>query len=136
MRFMLADAEALPFPDASFDCVVDTFSLCVMEHPAAALAEVRRVLRPGGRALLIEHSKSTVAPLLGAYQDLTAGPVKVRVTRGVTHAIEYARVSNRHGQTPSRQRPKGSLRTRVQVKVLQDFQPTRFFSLATFQPTS
>lgn len=76
VRFMLADAETLPFPDASFDCVVDTFSLCVMENPRVALAEVRRVLRPGGRALLVEHSKSTFAPLLGAYQDLTAPAVR------------------------------------------------------------
>ena len=75
-RFMLADAESLPFPDASFDCVVDTFSLCVIEHPEAALREVRRVLRPGGRALLVEHTRSSVAPLLGAYQDLVAAPVK------------------------------------------------------------
>lgn len=75
-RFMLADAESLPFPDASFDCVVDTFSLCVIEHPEAALREVRRVLRPGGRALLVEHTRSSAAPLLGAYQDLVAAPVK------------------------------------------------------------
>jgi len=33
VRFLVANAEALPFPDASFDCVIDTFSLCVMENP-------------------------------------------------------------------------------------------------------
>ena len=81
VRFIVADAEALPFPDASFDCVVDTFSLCVIENPLAALQEVRRVLRPGGRALLIEHSKSTVVPLLGAYQDVT-GPAVTKLAKG------------------------------------------------------
>ena len=41
---------------------------CKPLNPGLALAEVRRVLRPTGRALLIEHSKSVENPLLGAYQ--------------------------------------------------------------------
>jgi SAM-dependent methyltransferase len=48
-------AEALPFADASFDTVVCTFTLCSVHNPAAALAEARRVLRPGGRLLYCEH---------------------------------------------------------------------------------
>jgi ubiquinone/menaquinone biosynthesis C-methylase UbiE len=48
-------AEALPHPDASFDCVVCTFTLCSVQSPAAALAEARRVLKPGGRFLFCEH---------------------------------------------------------------------------------
>lgn len=48
-------AEALPFPDASFDTVVCTFTLCSVHTPAAALAEARRVLKPGGRFLFCEH---------------------------------------------------------------------------------
>jgi len=48
-------AEALPFPDASFDCVVCTFTLCSVQAPATALAEARRVLKPGGRFLFCEH---------------------------------------------------------------------------------
>ena len=76
LSFVLADASRLPFPDASFDCVVDTFSLCVMEDPLAALREVRRVLRPGGAALLAEHTRSAEAPLLGWYQSVTAGAVR------------------------------------------------------------
>jgi|EP00982_Pelagococcus_subviridis_P012241 methyltransferase OMS1, mitochondrial len=74
VRFMIADVEALPFDDASFDCVVDTFSLCVFEDPSRAMREVRRVLRPDGVALLVEHSRAPGA--LGWYQDLTAAPVK------------------------------------------------------------
>ena len=76
LSFVLADASRLPFPDASFDCVVDTFSLCVMEDPLAALREVRRVLRPNGAALLVEHTRSAEAPLLGWYQSVTAGAVR------------------------------------------------------------
>ena len=74
-RFIEADATALPFEDGSFDFVVDTFSLCVIEDPLAALKEVRRVLRKDGRAVLIEHSKSDVGAL-GWYQDVTSLPVK------------------------------------------------------------
>ena len=51
-------AEALPFEDRSFDCVVCTFTLCSVRDPAAALAEARRVLRPGGRFLFCEHGLS------------------------------------------------------------------------------
>ena len=48
-------AEALPFEDKSFDCVVCTFTLCSVHSPAQALAEARRVLKPGGRFLFCEH---------------------------------------------------------------------------------
>ena len=48
-------AEALPFDDVAFDAVVCTFTLCSVRSPAAALDEVRRVLRPGGRLLFAEH---------------------------------------------------------------------------------
>jgi SAM-dependent methyltransferase len=48
-------AEALPFEDASFDTVVCTFTLCSVHTPPAALAEARRVLKPGGRFLFCEH---------------------------------------------------------------------------------
>jgi len=53
-----ASAERLPFPAEHFDTAVVTWSLCTIPDPAAALAEVRRVLRPGGRLLFIEHTRS------------------------------------------------------------------------------
>ncbi|MCC7265737.1 MAG: methyltransferase domain-containing protein [Caulobacteraceae bacterium] len=49
------EAEALPFEDASFDNIVCTFTLCSVCTPASALAEARRVLKPGGRFLFCEH---------------------------------------------------------------------------------
>jgi SAM-dependent methyltransferase len=48
-------AEALPFPDASFDTVLTTFTLCSVQDQAQALAEARRVLKPEGRLLFCEH---------------------------------------------------------------------------------
>jgi SAM-dependent methyltransferase len=50
-----AGAEALPFPDDAFDTVVSTLVLCTVPDQRAALREIRRVLRPGGRLLFIEH---------------------------------------------------------------------------------
>jgi len=51
------DAERLPFPGASFDCVSVGFGLRNMTHKDAALAEMSRVLRPGGRLLVLEFSQ-------------------------------------------------------------------------------
>jgi ubiquinone/menaquinone biosynthesis C-methylase UbiE len=55
VELVSASAENLPFPDGSFDAAVTTFVFCSVENPAAALAEIRRVLRPGGSLALIEH---------------------------------------------------------------------------------
>ncbi len=68
-----AGAEALPFPDASFDTVVSTMVLCTVEDVAAAAAEARRVLRPGGRLLFAEHVRAG-SPRLARWQDRLAGP--------------------------------------------------------------
>lgn len=64
----LEPAESLPFPDASFDVAVSTLVLCTVADPAASLAEIRRVLRPGGRLVFIEHVRGT--GLLGRLQDV------------------------------------------------------------------
>ncbi|MFI5897877.1 class I SAM-dependent methyltransferase [Actinoplanes sp. NPDC051513] len=60
------DAEHLPYPDACFDTVVCALSLCTIPSPAAAIAEMRRVLVPGGRLLLVDHVRSTWPPLRAA----------------------------------------------------------------------
>lgn len=57
------DAQALPFGDDRFDTVVCTLSLCTIPDPAAAIAEMKRVLRPGGRLLLLDHVGSTWWPI-------------------------------------------------------------------------
>jgi SAM-dependent methyltransferase len=51
-------AESMPFADGEFDSVVCTFTLCSVHSPQAALAEARRVLKPGGRLLFSEHGRS------------------------------------------------------------------------------
>lgn len=54
-----ADAQALPFPDASFDTAIGTFVFCSVPDPVLGLRELRRVLVPGGQLLLMEHVLST-----------------------------------------------------------------------------
>ena len=63
---MLCDAEKLPFPDNYFDRVSVAFGLRNMTHKDAALAEMRRVLKPGGKLLVLEFSK-VWAPLQKPY---------------------------------------------------------------------
>ena len=72
----LGDAQALELPDESFDSVVCTLGLCTIPDPHRAVAEARRVLRPGGRLLLLEHVRSSVR-VVGAIQRLL-DPLSVR----------------------------------------------------------
>jgi ubiquinone/menaquinone biosynthesis C-methylase UbiE len=67
-----APAEALPFEDASFDVAVSTLVLCTVDDQARALAEVRRVLRPGGSLLFMEHVRAD-EPGLARWQDRLNG---------------------------------------------------------------
>lgn len=50
--------EELPFADNSFDCVVSTWTMCSLDNVSQALGQIQRVLRPGGRFLLLEHGLS------------------------------------------------------------------------------
>jgi demethylmenaquinone methyltransferase / 2-methoxy-6-polyprenyl-1,4-benzoquinol methylase len=63
---LLADAQALPLPDASFDVISVAFGLRNMTNKELALAEMARVLKPGGRLLVLEFSK-VAAPLAPVY---------------------------------------------------------------------
>ncbi|HEY2432837.1 MAG TPA: class I SAM-dependent methyltransferase [Vicinamibacterales bacterium] len=67
-----APAERLPLPDAHFDTVVSTLVLCTVADQRQALAEVRRVLKPGGTLLFMEHVRSE-DPKLAKWQDRLNG---------------------------------------------------------------
>jgi ubiquinone/menaquinone biosynthesis C-methylase UbiE len=68
-----AAGERLPFRDASADTAVVTLVLCSVDDQAAVVAELRRVLRPGGKLLFLEHVRATDAAL-ARWQDRLAGP--------------------------------------------------------------
>ncbi len=55
VRLLAADAQRLPFEDASFDTAIASCVFCSVPDPVLGLRELRRVLRPGGRLLLLEH---------------------------------------------------------------------------------
>lgn len=59
----VGDAQDLPFPEDRFDAVVCTLGLCTIPSPEMAVREAARVLRPGGRLLLLEHVRSPVLPV-------------------------------------------------------------------------
>jgi ubiquinone/menaquinone biosynthesis C-methylase UbiE len=61
-EIVCASAGALPFADRSFDAVVSTLVLCSVPEPSKTLAEVRRVLRPGGSLIFLEHVAAEDAP--------------------------------------------------------------------------
>lgn len=76
-ELQLGDIQALDFPDESFDTVVSSCVFCSVPNPKKGLSELRRVLRPGGEVLLLEHVRSANR-LLGAFMD-ALNPLVVRM---------------------------------------------------------
>lgn len=73
----LGDAQALDFPDSSFDLGVATFVFCSVPDPVLGLKEMKRVVKPGGKILLLEHMRSS-NPALGRIMDWL-NPIVVRM---------------------------------------------------------
>lgn len=63
VELLVADAQALPFDDDAFDTVVATLALCSIPDDAAGVREMARVLRPGGRLVLLDHVRSPLRPV-------------------------------------------------------------------------
>src|SRR4029079_3718119 len=102
-----APADALPIPDASIDTAVATLVLCTVDDVPATLAEVSRVLKPGGRLLFVEHVRSS-DPGTARWQDRLRAPWQFvghgcRCNRDTLAAIEASPLeidSVEHGELP------------------------------------
>lgn len=71
LHLVLGDSEAMPFEDCVFDYVISTLTLCSVAQPARTLAQIQRVLRPGGRLLFIEHVRASERdPVLRVMQQV------------------------------------------------------------------
>lgn len=102
VELLEADAHALPFPDGSFDTVVCTFSLCAIPDDRRAVAEMKRVLRPGGRLLLADHVAGSLWPVRAVQRLLEV----VTVPLGGEHFLRrpYERVRAEGFEIERRQR--------------------------------
>lgn len=91
IEFVEGDAEALPFDDASFDAVTISFGLRNVNRPKVALAEMLRVLRPGGRLVVCEFSTPRVPLVRALYRAyLRVGmPLVARLTSSNSPAYSY-----------------------------------------------
>ncbi|MGD9408821.1 bifunctional demethylmenaquinone methyltransferase/2-methoxy-6-polyprenyl-1,4-benzoquinol methylase UbiE [Thiohalocapsa sp.] len=91
LDYVLANAEALPFATDSFDCITIGFGLRNVTHKQLALNEMYRVLRPGGRALILEFSHPTTKPLEKAYDaySFTVLPTLGRLVAGDSASYRY-----------------------------------------------
>ena len=75
-KVLRAPAEELPFEENTFDVAVSTLVLCGVDNQARALGELRRVLRPGGQLIFIEHVRSE-EPGLARWQDRLNGLIRL-----------------------------------------------------------
>ncbi|AGA88934.1 ubiquinone/menaquinone biosynthesis methyltransferase [Thioflavicoccus mobilis 8321] len=90
LDYVLANAETLPFASDSFDCVTIAFGLRNVTHKQLAINEMFRVLRPGGRALILEFSHPTLQPLRRVY-DLYSFTVLPNLGRVIVNDSESYR---------------------------------------------
>jgi demethylmenaquinone methyltransferase/2-methoxy-6-polyprenyl-1,4-benzoquinol methylase len=89
--YALVNAEKLPFPDAGFDAVTIAFGLRNVTHKEAALSEMHRVLRPGGRVLILEFSQVQPEALKKIYDGYSFGvlPLLGRAIAGDSQSYRY-----------------------------------------------
>jgi ubiquinone/menaquinone biosynthesis C-methylase UbiE len=87
------NAEALEFGDGSFDTVVCTLSLCTIPNDRAAVEEVMRVLRPGGRLLLLEHVRSPVLPIRAGQRLLEPLTIRFEHDHLTREPLEHVRAA-------------------------------------------
>jgi ubiquinone/menaquinone biosynthesis C-methylase UbiE len=85
----LGDAQQLEFEDESFDTVIITFALCTIPDDHLAAAEAHRVLRPGGRLVVLEHVRSPSLPIRAVQRALDPLSVRFAADHLVRDPLDY-----------------------------------------------
>ncbi|TXR54790.1 bifunctional demethylmenaquinone methyltransferase/2-methoxy-6-polyprenyl-1,4-benzoquinol methylase UbiE [Reinekea thalattae] len=111
LEVIQANAESLPFPDNEFDVVTMAFGLRNVTHKEAALAEFCRVLKPGGRLLVLEFSKPKSRQLSKMYDfySFTALPIMGKLVTNDSESYKYLAESIR--KHPDQETLKGMMET-------------------------
>jgi phosphatidylethanolamine/phosphatidyl-N-methylethanolamine N-methyltransferase len=89
----LGDVQKLDFPDASFDTAVATFVFCSVPDPVLGLREMKRVIKPGGRVILLEHMRSpnfTIGKVMDLLNSLVVGMMGANINRRTVENVQKA----------------------------------------------
>src|SRR6204780_3383701 len=110
VAFMAGDALRLPFRDGAFDAVTISFGLRNVHGTRDALAEMRRVTRPGGRLVVCEFSEITVEPIDMLYRRYLTGVLPVIARRAARNPEAYEYLSEPIAHWPSQRESAGVIR--------------------------
>jgi SAM-dependent methyltransferase len=92
VELVLGDAQELPFADATFDTVVSTYAMCSVPDLVQSIGEMRRVLKPRGRLILLDHIRSSVRPIFWIQRLMERSPKRTggELTRRPLLQVEAA----------------------------------------------
>jgi SAM-dependent methyltransferase len=99
--YVSAFLKRLPFADAIFDTIIMTWTLCSIPNPVAALIEMRRVLKPDGKLLFVEHGLSPESRIARWQHHLTPPPTAFGGPPALCPAPSRSRSRNAIGSTPA-----------------------------------
>jgi ubiquinone/menaquinone biosynthesis C-methylase UbiE len=111
------DAQDLPFPDEAFDTVVCTLSLCNIPDDRRAVAEMKRVLRPGGRLLLLDHIRAASGLGRAVQKALEVVMVPLEGEHLLRRPLEHVRAEG--FRIEEQERYKGGIVERVSARMVQ-----------------
>ena len=104
VELLEGDAQALDFEDGSFDTIVCTYSLCNVPDDAKVVAEMKRVLKPGGHLILVDHIRSSVKPIYWGQRVMELVSIRVDGDHLTRRPSIHVKVAGFDVQTKERMR--------------------------------